>query len=241
MLLYDSFDAMLFTKQNWKLFGVLLLLSLVASAVMMMALAEVHEHFGQPQMMNLDDAVQGEVHEDANPWLTRSMFALSWIGSPQVLCPVILVFAAVLWKRGLRHASIVWLIATCGAGMMVLLLKLHFRRIRPDLPWAFAHEPSYSFPSGHSVFAVVVYGTLTYIGWRHLPRLWQRVAAVAIATSLILGIGYSRIYLGVHFPSDVAAGYYVGAVWLGAVIGADWYVRRFRAARFATEPQFEPD
>jgi undecaprenyl-diphosphatase len=220
---------MLFTKQNWKLFGVLLLLSLVASAVMMLALAEVHEHIGRPHMMRLDETVQGEVHEDATPRLTRGMFALSRIGSPQVLGPVIVIVTAMLWVRGLRHASIVWLIATGGAGLLVLLLKLHFRRIRPDLPWAFAHEPSYSSPSGHSVLAVVVYGTLMYLGWRHLPRLWQRVAAVAISASLILGIGYSRIYLGVHYPSDVAAGYYVGAVWLGAVIGADRYVRRFEA------------
>lgn len=55
------------------------------------------------------------------------------------------------------------------------------------------------------------------------------MAVCVVAGALILGIGISRIYLGVHYPSDVAAGYFVGAVWLGAVMGADWYVRRVEA------------
>jgi len=84
------------------------------------------------------------------------------------------------------------------------------------------------------VLAVVVYGAVMYLGLRHLPRLWQRAGVVLLSFSLILGIGLSRIYLGVHYPSDVAAGYYVGAVWLCAVIGADWYVRRFRALNLRT-------
>jgi undecaprenyl-diphosphatase len=223
------FDAMVLTGKTWKLFGALLLLSLVASAVMMMSLAEVHEHFGRPRMMGWDDYVQGEVHEDATSWLTRVMFALTWIGSPEVLGPVIPLLAAVLWWRGLRRAPVVWLAATGGAGVLVTVLKLHFRRVRPDLPWAFVHEPSYSFPSGHSVLAVVVYGSLIFLGMRHLRRSWERVAVCVVAGTLILGIGVSRIYLGVHYPSDVAAGYFVGAVWLGAVVAADWYVRRVEA------------
>jgi undecaprenyl-diphosphatase len=79
------------------------------------------------------------------------------------------------------------------------------------------------------VLAVVVYGTLIHLGMRLLSRTWERVAVLLAAGSLILGIGWSRIYLGVHYPSDVAAGYYIGAVWLGTVVGADWYVRRFRS------------
>jgi undecaprenyl-diphosphatase len=218
-----------FTKRTWKLFGALVLLGLVASAVMMMMLVEIHEHLAGRHMVGWDDRVQDEVHDDATPKLTRTAFALSRIGSPETLVPVIPIFAALLWWRRLRHAAIVWTIATAGASVLVLLLKLHFHRIRPDLPWAFAHEPSFSFPSGHSVLAVVVYGTLIHLGMRLLSRTWERVAVLLAAGSLILGIGWSRIYLGVHYPSDVAAGYYIGAVWLGTVVGADWYVRRFRS------------
>src|SRR6185312_8842941 len=111
-------------------------------------------------ILRWDERLQEDIHNDASPGLTRYAFALSLIGSPKVLTPMILLFAALLWWRELRNASIVWLIATGGAGVLVLLLKLHFRRVRPDLPWAFAHEPTFSFPSGHSVLAVAVYGTL---------------------------------------------------------------------------------
>ena len=210
----------------WKVFGALLLVGLVATSVMMLTIAEVHEHIYGARLMRLDERIQGDVHGDTTPGLTRVMLWLTDIGSPKVLIPAIPLLAGLLWWRRLRHAGLLLLVATGGSGLLVLLLKLHFRRVRPDLPWAFAHEPSYSFPSGHSVLAVVVYGTLLYIGMRRLPRTWERVAVCVLAVTLILGIGTSRIYLGVHYPSDVAAGYFVGAVWLIAVMGSDWCVRR---------------
>ena len=220
---------MAFSARSWKLFGVLVVVALMATGVMMLGLAEVHEHLGGARMERWDARVQTDVHNDTGRRTTEAMFALTWIGSPAVLTPAIPVIAALLWWRRLRHAAIVWLIATAGAGALVTVLKLHFRRVRPDLPWAFVHEPSFSFPSGHSVLAVVVYGSLIFLGMRHLRRSWERVAVCVVAGALILGIGVSRIYLGAHYPSDVAAGYFVGAVWLGAVLGADRYVRRVKA------------
>jgi len=221
---------MLLSGKTWKLFGALLLVSLVASGVIMLALAEVHEHLGGPRMERWDAHIQDRVHGDTTPRLTRLMFALTEIGSPRALVPAVPAIAALLWWRRLRHATTVWLIATGGAGVLVGALKLHFRRVRPDLPWAFVHEPSFSFPSGHSVFAVVVYGMAIYICMRRLQRDWQRAALLAASGALIFGIGVSRIYLGAHYPSDVAAGYFVGAVWLTAVVGSDRYVRRVEAA-----------
>jgi undecaprenyl-diphosphatase len=218
-----------FTRRTWTLFGALLLVGLVATSVMMLTIAEVHEHISGVRLMRLDSRIQDDVHADTTPGLTRVMFALTRIGSPETLLPAIPVLAGLLWWGRLRHAAVLLLIATGGAALLVLLLKLHFRRVRPDLPWAFAHEPSYSFPSGHSVLAVVVYGTLLYIGMRRLPRVWERMAACVAALAAILGIGISRIYLGVHYPSDVAAGYFVGTVWLIAVMGSDRYVRRVEA------------
>src|SRR5450631_2827737 len=192
------FDAMAFTRRMWKLFAVLLVGSLVLTGGLMLGLAEFHEEILEPDSVRMDGHIQSEVHEDTSPGLTRVMFGLSEIGSPQVLVPVAAVMAAVLWWRRMRHAAVVWLIAMSGAGVLVTVLKLHFQRVRPDLPWAFVHEPSFSFPSGHSVFAVVVYGMLIYIGVRRLPRYWERLVALVVAVALILGIGYSRIYLGVH-------------------------------------------
>ena len=221
---------MRFTKRAWKLFGALLLVGLVATGLMMLTLAEIHEEILEPDSMQREGHIQDEIHAETSSGLTRVMFALTWIGSPQILVPAIPVLAALLWWRRLHHAAILLLISTAGASALSLALKLHFRRVRPDVPWALAHELTFSFPSGHSVFAVVLYGTLVYLGIRHLPRIWERMAIVIAAPAVIFGIGYSRIYLGVHYPSDVAAGYFVGAVWLMAVIGSDWYVRRVESS-----------
>ena len=218
--------AMAFATRTWRLFGALLLVGLVATSVMMLTLAEIHEEILEPDTVHQDVRIQHEVHEETASVLTRVMFGLSWIGSPQVMVPAIPLLAALLWLRRLHHAAWVLLISTAGAGVLNTALKLHFRRVRPDLPWAFVQETSFSFPSGHSVFAVVLYGALMYLGLRHLRLVRERVAVVVAAMALIVGIGLSRIYLGVHYPSDVAAGYFVGAVWLSAVITADWYVRR---------------
>jgi len=218
------------TRKTWRLFGALLLVLLVATGMMMLALAELHEHLGGPRMERWDARVQDHVHRDTTPKLTRIMFALTEIGSPRALATAIPVIAALLWWRRRRHAAMVWLIATGGAGVLVMVLKLHFRRIRPDLPWAFVHEPSFSFPSGHSVFAVVVYGMAIHMCMRRLRHDWERAVLLAAAGTLIFGVGVSRIYLGAHYPSDVAAGYFVGAVWLAAVVWSERYVRRMEAA-----------
>ena len=218
-----------FRAQTWKVIGAVLLVGLVAAGIIMSTLAEIHEEISEQHEMHLDSGFQDEVHEDATPGLTRLAFALSWIGSPGLMVPVVPLVAGLLWWKRMRHQAMVLLITSGGAGVLTFLLKLHFRRLRPDLPWAFAHEPTFSFPSGHSVFAVVLYGTLLYLGLRHLRRARERVAVSIAAVALILGIGYGRIYLGVHYPSDVAAGYFVGVVWLLAVMAADWYVRRNEA------------
>src|SRR5450432_672154 len=126
---------MAFTRRMWKLFAVLLVVGLVATGVMMLALAEVHEHLAGPRMVHWDEDIQDHVHGDTTPGLTRVMFGLSEVGSPQVLIPAVAVIAALLWWRRLRDAAVVWLIAMGGAGVLITVLKLHYRRVRPDLPW----------------------------------------------------------------------------------------------------------
>ena len=112
-----------------------------------------------------------------------------------------------------------------GAVILIGVLKLYFHRARPDVSWALAEEHSFSFPSGHSIVAVVLYGSLVYLGFPLLRQMWQRVVVSVVAVGMIAGIGLSRIYLGVHYPSDVAAGYLVGCAWLTTVMVAEWGVR----------------
>lgn len=199
---------------------------LVGVGILLLALAGFHEEIAEPHLMSLDQQIQTAVHRFATPGLTQVMLGLTWIGSPNLLFPSTAVIAALLWWRRLHQNAVTFLTAMTGAAILIVVLKLYFHRTRPDVPWALAEEHSFSFPSGHSIVAVVLYGSLVYLPFQHLRHPWERVAVSVLATGLILGIGLSRIYLGVHYPSDVAAGYLVGCSWLTTVMLADWGVRR---------------
>lgn len=203
-----------------------LLAALVLSALFLYALARFHEDLVHPRIEYLDHALPQAIHTHDTSTLTALAKFLSFIGSPVTLFPVVPLASAILWFRRRRHDAALLLIGMSGAGTLESAIKLHYRRIRPDLPWAFVHERSFSFPSGHSVLAIVLYGILAYILLHTFRLAWQRTTVFAACVTLILGIGLSRIYLGAHFPSDVLAGYFVGATWLLFLLAGDATLRR---------------
>ncbi|MDP9038651.1 MAG: phosphatase PAP2 family protein [Acidobacteriota bacterium] len=213
----------------WKLVLVAVAAALLTSLAAMLLLAEFHEEIAEPFLAALDLRIMGFIHAHATPSLTLLARGLSWIGSPSVLVPVICATAAILWLRGLRRDAALLSLGIGGSGALDLALKLHFRRVRPGVPWALATEHSFSFPSGHSVGAVVLYGLLTYLVWSRLHDLWERTAVVLAALLLVAGIGVSRVYLGVHFPTDIAAGYAVGMLWLLPLIAGSEFLARRKA------------
>jgi len=217
--------------ENARAFLLLSLAGLVMSIIVMLLMAKVHEEIAQPFLEHVDQAVMQAVHADDTPALTGLAFTLTFIGSPSALIPLVTIAAIVLWKVRLRHDAVLLVVAIGGAALIDTVLKLHFRRIRPTVPWALVTEHSFSFPSGHSVGAVVLYGTITYLIWNHLHDFAQRTAVIASALLLIAGIGLSRVYIGVHYPTDVAAGYLVGLLWLLTLIGANEYLNRQESRR----------
>jgi undecaprenyl-diphosphatase len=212
-------------------FALLLLAGLIMSTVVTLMMAKVHEEISQPFLEHVDQSILQNIHAHDTPALTRLAFTLTFIGSPKALVPGILIAAIVLWIVKLRHDAVLLVVAIGGAALIDTVLKLHFRRIRPTVPWALVTEHSFSFPSGHSVGAVVLYGTITYLIWNHLHDLAERSAVIASALLLIAGIGLSRVYIGVHYPTDVAAGYLVGLLWLLTLIGSNEYLNRIESRR----------
>ena len=105
-------------------------------------------------------------------------------------------------------------------------LKVLFERERPPFRDRFIDETTKSFPSGHSMGSLICYGLLAYVLVLVLRRAWVRLLAVSGLSVLVLAIGFSRIYLGAHYVSDVVGGYAVGGVWLAACITAVETVRR---------------
>lgn len=130
---------------------------------------------------------------------------------------VILIFLAILFVLlyGKRYAEAIWYSAgVIGiAGIFNPLIKLLFMRERPTLEHLVS-EHSYSFPSGHSTGSMILYGTLIFLVPIFIQnKTWQRIIQLLLGV-FILSIGISRIYLGVHFPSDVIGGFSVGLGWL---------------------------
>jgi undecaprenyl-diphosphatase len=203
----------------------------LGAALALGVLTMLHAKLAEPSVMHFDHGVQWAVHGWASPGLTRVMRALTWLGSIKTFGSGLAVVVAVLLVQGRRHAAALLGLPMAGALALNEALKLHFHRARPVVPWSIGDEHTFSFPSGHSLFSVVLYGTVAYLALRRTASLSLRVVAVALAAGMPLAIGLSRIYLGMHYPTDVLAGFTAGAIWVGAVIGVDWGWCRRRGTR----------
>jgi undecaprenyl-diphosphatase len=169
--------------------------------------------------------------DPANPlgplWLREVGRDLTALGGVAVLTLLTAAVAAWLALRRLWGAT--WLLlASVGGGILVsTLLKLAFERARPDLVPHGSHVTSASFPSGHSMMAAVVYLTLGVLLARVEPRRRTKAYVLSVAVILTLLVGVSRVYLGVHWPTDVLAGWSIGAAWaLLCWLVARWLQRR---------------
>jgi len=154
--------------------------------------------------------------------------------------PAIPVIAAagafVLWRERRRLFLVCWLSAFVGGVLVNKLLKLLVHRSRPPLAMERLHVMSFSFPSGHTMAATIGYGMLAYMlatHWR--PRRVQRRYIILSAAVLALLVGVSRIYLGVHFPTDVLGGFAAGTAWLAICVTGTTIARQTPAVTAEAE------
>lgn len=150
----------------------------------------------------------------ASQTLTRFMVAVSTIGSVKSITLLTAIISVVIFilRRYLLGLYLILSVAF-GAGVMNQLLKALFHRERPNI-LRFASEHGYSFPSGHSMGSVIFFGGLMFILYQLKKRDWITQIALVASIILIVLIGISRVYLGVHYPSDVIAGFTFGVIWL---------------------------
>jgi membrane-associated phospholipid phosphatase len=176
-----------------------------------------------------DQSLANWLHAHATRPLTEFFEAVTTLGNGIVLAGVTAIAAYLLVRRGTRTEALLMVIAFAGAEILSYSLKLGFRRDRPFFTDPLAAENTYSFPSGHSTVSLAVYGALSVVLARRVGGR-ARLACLAAAAVLISLIGFSRLYLGVHFLTDVLAGFAAGTAWLAAcVITLDLHQRlRFR-------------
>lgn len=159
----------------------------------------------------LDTAILLAIQKLHTPLLDQIMVGVTFLGEPLALVSICLgVEIFLLYNRRPEKTKLA--IATASAIGLNFLLKLLFGRARPALWDRLVNVGFHSFPSGHAMVSMVIYGFIGYILAKEFPQYEKQISALAIV--LILAIGFSRLYLGVHWPTDVLAGYAIGLVWL---------------------------
>jgi membrane-associated phospholipid phosphatase len=176
-------------------------------------------------VMHVDNEFANALHANVVPPLTTVFAAATVLGNTSVLALVAVAAAAFLLGRGrARDASLV-VVTLVGAQLLTLFLKATFERPRPSFGDPIATARWFSFPSGHALSSIALYGALVYVCTDRLRSPRAQFAALGTGV-LIAAIGFSRLYLGVHYLTDVLAGYSAGLAWLILAIGA-FNVRRY--------------
>lgn len=191
----------------------------------------------QDSLTRLDTTVLEVLHRRASPAGMTLAAGVSRLGAPLLM--MTLAFAGVLLLAALGEWIVLggWVAAFVGANLIENWLKLTIQRPRPSYAAVLLHDPTWSFPSGHAIGSLVGYGMLAYVLmlWAQGRRRTQWLI-LAAAVGLIAAIGASRLYLGVHYLSDVVGGYAAGLIWLTACVCATELGRRWRRRSLRLNP-----
>jgi membrane-associated phospholipid phosphatase len=186
------------------------------------------------EVQAIDLAIAARSQMIRHSWLERVTAFVSWFGFPPQSRVLPLVYAAVLWVARFRLEA-VFQVAAWGTALLSTIIKAFMARPRPvagkDLRVVAAPLGGSSFPSGHVLTYMGVYGWMAIMADLLIRPAWPRRIVVASLTSLIAAVGPSRIYLGHHWPTDVAASYLLGSSYLAALVVAYRSVRSHRGHR----------
>jgi membrane-associated phospholipid phosphatase len=185
----------------------------VLFAMFTMAFVKVAWEVREQETQGFDDAVLNGIHGMSNGFLDSFIPVATDIGGViGVSLLTLAVLALFVYKREYRRALVVF-VGVAGSAIINLVLKSVFERARPDLWQQLIHESSYSFPSGHSMASAALGLAVVVALWNSRWRWW----ALSAGAAYILFVGFSRLYLGVHYPTDVIAGWLVSGAWIMAV------------------------
>jgi membrane-associated phospholipid phosphatase len=175
--------------------------------------ATLVEDFRENGVLPFDKPIMLWLHQLATPGVDALFVTMSQLGTSWGVIPVDIVVLAFLVVSKRYREGLFFALAVGGSELLNLAAKQHFARIRPDFWVSIAPETTYSFPSGHAMGSATLAAALIVLAWRtrfHWPT-------VILAPAFALLVGLSRIYLGVHFPSDILAGFACGVAWVIAM------------------------
>ncbi len=218
------------------LISIIRLGGLAVAALAMWGFATIAQEVLEKETQAFDTSILLYLKSLHTPLRDRIMLAFTFFGEPNLLLALSVSLGIILWVR--KHHSEATTIAVAGGGAIGLniLLKQLFARARPQLWERTVEVKFYSFPSGHAMISMVIYGWLGYLLGSRFPK--QRWWIYGWTIILVAVIGLSRLYLGVHWPTDVIAGYTAGLVWLIACISSLEVWKQFRASSAASQEKF---
>jgi undecaprenyl-diphosphatase len=207
-------DAPANKKRFLEFLSLSLLLGLATAIVALIFFGWLADEALEGDARAFDDATRAAVHQLASPLLTLIMRGLSFVGSTIALTVgtifVVIRFVMQKWTREARLFALTMI----GAGLLNITLKLAFKRPRPVPFFNLTPPESYSFPSGHSLTSAVFFGALAAILTARIKSRRVKAAIWIVSTAMFLLIGLSRIYLGVHYTTDVIAGFAAALIWI---------------------------
>ncbi len=193
--------------------GIFLLAGIAVGTVCTLLFGELAEHVTAGTTQAFDEMVLRWIALHRTPFLDSALLEVTALGTGTVVLTIVVVAGLFLWLTQHRYSALLLFASTGGGIILNGILKLRFDRPRPHvIAWG-AKAFSSSFPSGHAMSATIVYGTVAYLAARLQKRVWARWLTMALALVMIVLIALSRIYLGVHYPSDVLAGATIGLAW----------------------------
>jgi membrane-associated phospholipid phosphatase len=176
--------------------------------------AMLAEEMASDELVSVDGAVVAWLHTNATGFVTTLLSAVTRLGDTQVLVTVTVpAVLALLLRRRVAHAALT-AAALAGGEALNWALKAAFERPRPSFSDPLATAAGFSFPSGHAMISMTVYGALAFVTAASVRSRRAQLLVLISATLLISAVDFSRIYLGVHYASDVLAGYIAGLAWL---------------------------
>lgn len=209
-----------------------LIVAAAGTAIFVVLAGEVREGATQ----TFDEAVIRWMGAHHSQTLDAVMLEITALGTGTVVIMVVAVASLFLVLTRHKYPAILLLASSLGGLVLNGVLKLGFNRPRPTVFVTAVHTVSSSFPSGHAMSAAIVYPTVAYLAARLHKRRWARWIVMTTALVLVVLISCSRLYLGVHYPSDVVAGVVIGLAWAGFCMATLEAIQKFWLRRDPQSP-----
>jgi undecaprenyl-diphosphatase len=189
------------------------------AALAFMAFVRITRELIEGDVSAVDRAILLAVTRTRTPWLTIAAIDVTALGSITLVVLFSTFTLVMLFALRDRLGALQLLAASAGAGMLTLLTKNVIERIRPEEAQQLIVESGFSYPSGHSVSTSALYLTIAIIAGRYIQHSGARVAIFLVVSAVVILVGTSRIYLGVHYATDVVSGISLGAAWALVLAG----------------------